>query len=123
MTKSRQECIPVGCVPLASVATTRRQYQGVYFLEGYLLEGVPSWKVYIPREVYLPDGCTRHNYHLPRMDLGQAYPLPRRNLGPDIPTTSCGQTDTFENITLSQLLLRAVIRDETMILPCLGFPK
>ena len=51
----KQECIPVGCVRPASVAITRRQYQGVCF---------PG--------VYLPGGYTRHT-HPPREGPGTRH--------------------------------------------------
>ena len=95
----QQECIPVGCVPSASVAITRCQYWGgvpsgggvCSFPGGVTSGGVPS------RDVYLPGGCTFRGVY-------QAYPPPswngpgsgtppRRNLGPCISTLPEGTWD------------------------------
>ena len=52
----KQECIPVGCIPTAAVATTRFQYQGVYDVTSCLVpcsfQGMVSVQgVFVLREI------------------------------------------------------------------------
>ena len=123
----KQESIPVGCVPLTSVATTRCQYQwGEVGPQVHKFEQVSSddhqmsvagggygqgqgvglsrrwwggvgW-VY-PEEVGWRLVCPERgtSYHA-------TYPMTHMML----PTPSLGQTHNCENITFPQLLLRAV---------------
>ena len=84
--KTKQEIIPVGCVPTAAVATTRCQYRGGEW--GLPLEGV------LPRgrgEVLPLDGGSASGGGLP-LEGGLPTPTPR------------GQNDTrSENITYPRL--------------------
>ena len=91
---SIQESIPVGCVPPASVATTRCQH----------------WGVYLPG-VYLPS-------FLPGRDLGPGIPTLRRDLGPGISTPTTWTewlTDICENFIFPQLRWRSVKIDTRVI--------
>ena len=50
-----QECIPVGCIPSATVAVS----WGCTWSQGVcLVRGVPARGVYLVGAVYLPGGCT-----------------------------------------------------------------
>ena len=44
---------------------------------------------------------------------GHTHPHPTKDMGPEIPTHPCEQTNTWENITFPQLRLQAVIKSET----------
>ena len=74
----KQESIPVGCIPPASVATTRCQYFGCT-LQG---RGCTFRRVYLPEGVYLPWEMCSHGVpsmytHPPHPQEGtwdQAYP-------------------------------------------------
>ena len=78
-----QECIPVGCVPSDSVATTRCQCRGLSSGIGCTFPGgVPSGGGY---QAYPQKGPgTRHTHPL-EGTWDQAYPPTRRDLGPGIP--------------------------------------
>ena len=77
---SKQECIPVGCIPPASVVTTRCQYRrGVHY------SGCTFWG-----DVYQGPG-TRHTYP------------PQKGSGTGHTTRLDRITDTCENITFPQL--------------------
>ena len=84
----KQESIPVGCVPPASVATTKCQHQGVYLPGVYFLGGrgvsqVPCFGV---GWVYIiAHSCSGHAYPLPRHTHPPGHTHPKRDLRPGIP--------------------------------------
>ena len=115
--KPKQECIPVGCVPTATVATTRCQYWGMcvwcHFVSGPMLfpGGPMFFHVCVFGGLYpggLCLGVPVHGVSVQRGSLsrGSLFPegvsVQRRGLCPEgsacLPSDR--MTDAFENITL-----------------------